>query len=207
MTMAVTEGRRQRTDGVRTRESIVATAAALATIDGIDRISIGGLADHIGISKSGLFAHFRSKEALQLATIEYAAAVFDVEVVDRARDAAPGRTALLALLDAYFDHLRRRVFPGGCFFAATVAEMHMRPGPVTDRLDAFNVYWLGLLRTRVSDAIQAGEVSADEDPDQLVYDLESHVLHAHFAFPTGGEVALDRARRAVRHRLGVPPGR
>jgi AcrR family transcriptional regulator len=207
MTMAVTTGRRQRSDGVRTRESIVAAAAALATIEGIDRISIGGLAEHIGISKSGLFAHFRSKEALQLATIEHASEVFDIEVVDRARDATPGRTALLALLDAYFDHLERRVFPGGCFFAATVAEMHMRPGQVTDRLDAFVVYWLGLLRAQAVMAIDNGEVPADEDPDQLVYDLESHVLHAHFAFPTGGPVELDRARRAVRHRLGVPPGR
>ena len=207
MTMAVSTGRRQRADGLRTRESILAAAASLATVEGIDRISIGGLADQIGISKSGLFAHFHSKEALQLATIEHASAIFDVEVVDRARDAAPGRTALLALLDAYFDHLGRRVFPGGCFFAATLAEMHMRPGQVTDRLDAFNTYWLGLLRTQAVVAIEAGEVPADEDPDQLVYDLESHVLHAHFAFPTGGEVELDRARRAVRHRLGVPPGR
>ena len=206
MTMELEAPRRQRADGLRTRESILAAAAALATIEGLDRISIGGLADHIGISKSGLFAHFHSKEALQLATIEHASAVFDVEVVDRARGAAPGRELLISLLDAYFDHLERRVFPGGCFFAATMAEMHMRPGNVTARLDAFNDYWLGLLRTNAAIAIETGEVAPDEDPDQLTYDLESHVLHAHFAFPTGGVVELDRARRAVRHRLGVPAG-
>lgn len=172
-----------------------------------DRISIGGLADHIGISKSGLFAHFHSKEALQLAFIEHASAMFDVDVVDRARGAAPGRAMLIALLDAYFDHLERRVFPGGCFFAATIAEMHMRPGIVTARLDAFNVYWLGLLRTHSVIAIENGEVAPDDDPDQLTYDLESHVPDAHFAFPRERDVdALDRSRRAVRHRLGVPAG-
>ncbi len=208
MTTQATLPRRQRSDGARTRESILAASAALATTEGLDRLSIGGLADHIGISKSGLYAHFRSKEALQLATIESASATFDVEVVDRALVAPPGRATLVALIDEFLAHLERRVFPGGCFFAATLAEMHMRPGLVTERLGAFEHYWLGLLREHAVIARDTGEIAPDEDIDQLVYELESHVLHAHLAYPARGDTsALERSRRAVRHRLGVPPGR
>jgi AcrR family transcriptional regulator len=192
---------------MRTRESILATAAALATVEGLDRVSIGDLAEHIGISKSGLYAHFRSKEALQLATIEHAWAIFDREVVDPALTAAPGRATVIALMDAFTDHLERRVFPGGCFFAATLAEMHLRPGPVTSRLTEFQVYWLGLLRSNIVLAQEAGEIPTDEDPEQLTFEIESHVVHAHMTFPGQGDKAvLRRARDAVRRRLGVMPG-
>lgn len=207
MTMATSGRPRQRSDGQRTRESILSTAAALATLEGLDRLSIGDLAAHIGISKSGLFAHFRSKEALQLATIEHAWATFDREVVDRALTAEPGRATVIALMDAFTDHLERRVFPGGCFFAASLAEMHLRPGAVTARLTEFQRYWLGLIRSNIVLAQEAGEIPADEDPDQLTFEIESHVMHAHMTFPPSGDGAvLGRARDAVRRRLGVVPG-
>ena len=176
-------------------------------MEGLDRLSIGGLAEHIGISKSGLYAHFRSKEALQLATIAAAWATFEAEVVEPAFRAPPGRARALALLDEYFAHLERRVFPGGCFFAATIAELRMRPGSVRDRLDEFQRWWLGLLRSDIVLGQAAGEIDPDEDPDQLVFELESHVVHAHLTFPTAGDVqVLQRARGAVRRRIGVPTG-
>jgi AcrR family transcriptional regulator len=207
MTMQATTERRVRSDGERTRGSILAAAAALATVEGLDRLSIGGLADHIGISKSGLYAHFRSKEALQLATIDTAWATFDTEVVDHALTKPAGRERLVALVDAFLDHLERRVFPGGCFFAATIAELRMRPGPVVARLSDFDGYWLGLLHANARTALADGELPADTDIDQLVFEIESHVLHAHMSFPpTGDRTVLDRVRWAVRHRVGMPTG-
>ena len=205
MTTLTDTPRRPRSDGVRTRAAIVAAAAELATVEGLDRLSIGSLADHLGMSKSGLFAHFHSKEALQLATIDGARATFDAEVVLPALQAPPGRATLIALLDEFFAHLERRVFPGGCFFAATLAEMHMRPGTVTARLAEFERYWIGLLEDHARIARDQGEIDADEDLDQLVYELESHVIHAHFSFPAAADVrVLERSRRAIRRRLGVP---
>jgi AcrR family transcriptional regulator len=207
MTMTQATPRRLRSDGVRTRGSILAAAAALSTVEGLDRLSIGGLADHLGISKSGVYAHFKSKQALQLATIETAWVTFDAEVVDVALTAPPGRPRLVALIDAFLDHLERRVFPGGCFFAATSAELRMRPGPIVARLDAFETYWLGLMRSNAELAVDAGELPADTDIEQLVFELESHVVHAHLAYPpTGDRAVLERVRRAVRHRVGMPSG-
>jgi AcrR family transcriptional regulator len=205
MTTPTASVRRTRSDGDRTRTQILATAAALATVEGLDRLSIGRLADHIGISKSGLFAHFRSKEALQLAVIDGAWITFDHEVVHPALAAAPGRATVLALIDRFLDHLERRVFPGGCFFAATMVEMHLRPGAVASRLTEFDRYWLGLLREHVTLAQAAGEIDPAADPDQLVFAIESHVLHAHVRFPMHGDrTILERAGRAVRHAVGEP---
>jgi AcrR family transcriptional regulator len=205
MTTPVTAARRTRADGERTRDRILATAAALATVEGLDRLSIGGLADHIGISKSGLYAHFRSKEALQLAVIETAWVTFDREVVHPALAAAPGRATVIELMDRFLDHLERRVFPGGCFFAATMVEMHLRPGAVQGRLADFDRYWLGLLREHVTVGQTVGDIDPAIDPDQLVFEIESHVLHAHVRFPIRGDrTVLESAARAVRHLVGEP---
>lgn len=205
MTMEATAPRRSRADGERTRSQILTTAAALATIEGLDRLSIGGLADHIGISKSGLYAHFGSKEALQLATIDTAWAIFDREVIRPALRSAPGRATVTALMDRFLDHLERRVFPGGCFFAATMLEMHMRTGRVAERLGEFDAYWLGLLHEQLTLGQANGEIDPAADPGQLVFEIESHVLHAHVRFPPRGDrVILERAARAVRHLLGEP---
>ena len=124
--------RRQRSDGLRSREAILREAARLATVEGIEGLSLGRLADAVGMSKSGLFAHFRSKEELQLATIETADAIFQAEVVNPALAAAPGIARLRALCEAFLDHLERGVFPGGCFFASVAAEIDTHPGPVRD---------------------------------------------------------------------------
>src|SRR6476661_7012426 len=129
--------RQPRADGERTREAIVREAVSLATLDGLEGLSIGNLAHALDMSKSGIYAHFGSKEALQLATVDEAERIFRAEVIDPALAAAPGIAQLVAVCDAFFDYLVRRTFPGGCFFAGALLEMGTRPGPVKERVAAF----------------------------------------------------------------------
>src|SRR3954464_13324158 len=109
--------RKPRADGARTREAIIRQAVSLATIDGLEGLSIGNLAHALDMSKSGIYAHFGSKQDLQLATVDEADRIFQEEVIEPALGAAPGVDQVVALCDAFFEHLRRRTFPGGCFFA------------------------------------------------------------------------------------------
>src|SRR5438477_13120225 len=104
--------------GQASRDAILRTAATLATTRGLDGLSIADLAAEVGMSKSGLYAHFKSKEELELATIETAAGIFDTEVLQPATPVPPGIERLKALANSFLAHLERRVFPGGCFFAA-----------------------------------------------------------------------------------------
>jgi AcrR family transcriptional regulator len=196
--------RRVRSDGERSRRTILRAAAMLATETGLDRLSIGELAAQIGMSKSGLYAHFRSKEELQLATIDTAETIFDEVVVGPMHDAPPGIPAVLALADAFLDHLRRRVFPGGCFFACASAELQSRPGPVKERIAAFDQRWKGRFAEQLRFARDAGELASDEDLDQLFFELDAYLLYAHAAFAFRGDPAvLDRAADAVRTRLAA----
>ena len=121
--------RKPRADGVQTRQEILHAAASLATTRGLEGLSIGELAQHIGMSKSGLYAHFKSKEELELATIETAAEIFAREVLATAGAPPVGLARVWELCEAFLGHLERRVFPGGCFFAAVAAELDTRPGP------------------------------------------------------------------------------
>src|SRR5207245_5912099 len=115
-----TTGRKPRADGVQSRQAILLAAAQLATTRGLEGLSLGELARHIGMSKSGLFAHFKSKEELELATIETAAEVFAAEVLRPAADSPGGLACILALSEAFLGHLGRRVFAGGCVFATVL---------------------------------------------------------------------------------------
>jgi AcrR family transcriptional regulator len=197
-------GRRSRADGERSRKRILEAAAQLATIEGLDRLSIGELAAQIGMSKSGLYAHFGSKEELQLATIDAAEAIFDEVVVAPMRDAEPGIPAVLVLADSFLDHLRRRVFPGGCFFACASAELQARPGPVKDRIAEFDQRWKARFVEQFRIAQAAGDLPAGEDLDQLWFEIDAYLLYGHAAFAFRNDPAvLDRASDAVRRRLGV----
>src|SRR4026209_2520220 len=109
--------RKPRDDGQKSRRAILDAAARLATTHGLEGLSIGELAQHIGMSKSGLYAHFKSKEELALATIDAAAEIFVNDVIRRVPDSVRGAARVIALSEAFFQHLARRVFPGGCFFA------------------------------------------------------------------------------------------
>jgi len=196
--------RKTRSDGDRTRRAILEAATQLATLEGLDRLSIGELAAHIGMSKSGLYAHFGSKEELQLATIDAAEAIFDEVVVAPSERAEPGIPAVLALADAFLGHLEARVFPGGCFFACASAEVQARPGALKDRIAEFDGRWRARFVDQLRVAQQRGEIAASEDIDQLWFEIDAYLLYAHaaFAFRADPEV-LTRAAAAVRHRLGV----
>jgi AcrR family transcriptional regulator len=198
--------RKPRSDGERSRRTILDAAAKLATVDGLEGLSIGRLADHIGMSKSGLYAHFGSKEELQLATIDAAETIFDEVVVAPMLDARPGIPAVLVLADSFLDHLRRRVFPGGCFFACASAELQARPGPVKERIAEFDQRWKARFVEQFRIAQAAGDLPADEDLDQLWFEIDAYLLYGHAAFAFRNDPAvLDRASDAVRWRLGVRP--
>jgi AcrR family transcriptional regulator len=197
--------RRQRSDGQRSREAILKGASELATIEGLEGLSIGRLADHIGMSKSGLYAHFGSKEELQLATIDAAQEIFDREVVGPALEQPQGLAQVLAFSEGYLSYLERHVFPGGCFFASVAAEVDSRDGRVTERLRDLmggGMQWLaGLLR----EAQARGEVDPAADADQLAFEIDAllHGANAGFTLYRSDE-SLERARRGVRERLGQP---
>ena len=200
-----TPGRKPREDGIRTRKAILAEAVSLATVQGLEGLSIGDLAKALGISKSGLYAHFGSNQELQLATIDEAERIFNLEVIDPASDIPdPGLPRLMAVCDRFFDHLRRHTFPGGCFFASATLEMGTRPGPVKDRVRAFQQRFTELIRENAQQARARGQLPAGEDITLLVFELNGIILAANASFVmTDDPAALDLAQRAVRRRLGV----
>jgi AcrR family transcriptional regulator len=199
--------RRTRADGERTRGAILRAAASLATVDGLEGLSIGNLAAAIGMSKSGLYAHFGSKQELQLATVEEAGRIFAEEVVDPALATPAGLAQLEAVCEAFFEHLRRRTFPGGCFFAGAALEMGTRPGPVKEAVAGFQAGFVGLLRGFAATAIEQGELPADDDPARLAFELNGIILAADASFVLHDDPAvLDLARQVVRRRLGLNGG-
>jgi len=200
--------RQPRSDGERTRAAILRTAASLATVDGLEGLSIGNLAAATGISKSGLYAHFGSKQELQLATVEEAERILNEEVVQPALAAPPGLAQLTAVCEAFFSYLQRRVFPGGCFFAATALEMGTKPGPVKDRVVAIQSDFTALLRTFAVTALDQHELSDRDDPDRLAFELHAILLGADTKFVLHDDPAiLDLARQVIRQRLGLDNGR
>jgi AcrR family transcriptional regulator len=196
-------GRRQRSDGEKSRAAILDAATRLATVEGLDGLSIGRLAEHTGMSKSGLYAHFGSKEELQLATIDAASEIFVREVIEPARS-AEGSARLEALADAFLSYLDRRVFPGGCFFAAAQAELDTHPGPVREKLRETGRRWLDYIERQVRGAQEMGDLRADEDAAQLAFELDAMLKMATAVFVLQDDpTALDRARRGVGTRLAL----
>jgi AcrR family transcriptional regulator len=200
--MSATGERRHRPDGERSRQAILRAAANLATVDGLEGLSIGKLAAHVGMSKSGLYAHFGSKEELQLATVETAGAIFDAEVVEPTRTIADPLARLEALYDRFLGHIERRSFQGGCFFASVAAEFDAQPGPVQDRVALFQQGWREGVEQLIAEAQAAGLLAAGEDPAQLAFELDAYGLMGNTRFVLYDEPAyLARARTAIARRL------
>ena len=195
--------RKQRADGLRSRRTILDTAAKLATVEGLEGLSIGRLADHIGMSKSGLYAHFGSKEDLQLATVETAGEIFSAEVISPTEQAATPLEQLQMVCERFLSHVEQRVFPGGCFFASAAAEFDMHPGVVRERIAEFQRGWMDMLARLVLEAQSAGQLRV-EDPDQVAFELDGYLLMANMAFLLHGDVqAIARARNAIATRLAL----
>jgi AcrR family transcriptional regulator len=198
--------RRQRADGERRREAILQKAVALSTVDGLNGLSIGNLADGLGMSKSGVYAHFGSKQDLQLATVDEAERIFQAEVIAPAMAAEPGLGQLLAVCDAYLDYLARRTFPGGCFFAGAILEMGTRPGPVKERIAEFQNGLTALIYSFVVAAIEQKSLPADEDPEALTFELTGMMLAANSRFVLRDDPeVLEMPRKLLRRRLGLDP--
>ena len=188
--------------GERTRQSILEHAVDLASLEGLEGLTIGRLAEELRMSKSGLFAHFGSKEELQLAAIEAAAKRFIEEIYSPALGQPRGYPRLLAICRAWLSYLRRGVFPGGCFFAAASFEFDGRPGPVRDRVRRMMDDWIGALEKAIGMAIEEGHFDTSVDPAQLAFELNSLFFGANFAYSLRNDAhALDRAERAIEQRL------
>jgi AcrR family transcriptional regulator len=193
-----------RTKGERTRAAILDEAARLATIVGLEGLSIGGLATAIGMSKSGLYAHFGSKLELQLATIDAARQTFVAEVLRPALAAPKGVERLVAACEQFLSHVERGVFPGGCFFSAAAADVGTRPGPVRDAIAAQQRDWQTLLERLAREAGELGQLVPDTDPAQLAFELQALLVAANMGFILHGDAgAFERARRAIRARLEI----
>jgi AcrR family transcriptional regulator len=191
-----------KTKGERTRQAILDVAAALATEEGLEPLSIGRLADATEMSKSGLFAHFGSKEELQLATVDHAASIIVAEVIAPAREAPKGVARVWALCDNMLDYAEQQVFPGGCFFAATSFEFNNRPGPVRDRIVKMVGTWLSYLEHAVEQAQQAGELDQSVSAREIAFQLDSFAQAANAQYQMfRDEQVFAEARRAVRERL------
>jgi AcrR family transcriptional regulator len=197
--------RRLRSDGERSRRAILLAAAELATVEGLDGLSIGTLAKAIGMSKSGLYAHFGSKTELQLAAVETAGGIFMEEVVRPGLAEPEGVARLQGICEAFLGHVERRVFPGGCFFASAASELGTRPGPVKERVAAFQLEWMRTLERLVGEAQERGELDGEADTAQLAFELNALLLGANASFVLHGDPgALERARLGIGGRLERP---
>jgi AcrR family transcriptional regulator len=188
--------------GQLSRENILLAATKLATTKGFSGLSIADLAAEVGMSKSGLYAHFKSKEDLELATIDTAAVIFDREVLRPGLAAPAGCRQLWALIDSFLAYLERRVFPGGCFFAAVGMELDTRPGRARDRVVEFQQKFVAVLRHCFIDAQANGEIDFVADLAQVVFETHAMLLFANFRFVmTNDPTSLAQARKGVEHVL------
>ncbi|HSS32727.1 MAG TPA: TetR/AcrR family transcriptional regulator [Solirubrobacterales bacterium] len=179
--------------GKRTHREILASAVDLGSSEGLEALTIGRLATATGVSRSGLFAHFGSKQALQLATIEAAREIFIEEVLGSGQGTAEGLPRLRATLAAWIDYFRRDVFPGGCFFQAASLEFDGRPGPVRDRVIEVMKQWLALL----TELARQATLPEGLDPAQLAFELNAIGLATNWQHQLlGDEQALERAEMA-----------
>jgi AcrR family transcriptional regulator len=154
------------------------------------------------MSKSGLYAHFKSKEELELATIDAAAEIFENDVIRKVPEAAAGLAKVTALTEAFLAHLARRVFPGGCFFATVAAQLAAQPGRPRDRLLQMHTLWAGLFASALSQARDMGELPRDADIEQLVFEITAMMFRANFAWIMTDDASfLDKARTGVQNVL------
>jgi AcrR family transcriptional regulator len=157
--------------GEMTRGAILGRALALASQAGLDGVSIGELATDVGMSKSGLFAHFQSKEGLQVAILETAIAHFVERVVTPSLKQPRGEPRVRALIERWLAWSGADIMPGGCIFVSSIAELDDRPGIVRDRLASSQRDWLDTLTTAIRIAIDEGHFRKDLRPEDLAYEL------------------------------------
>jgi AcrR family transcriptional regulator len=180
-------------------------AVQRASVQGLEGLTIGGLADEADMRKSSVFSLFGSKRELQLATLEAAVESFRAEVWEPVAGREPGLPRLLALCDSWLDYHRREVIPGGCFLTTATVEFDARPGALRDAVAETMSRWHELLRREVATAIEAGALPADADPADLAFELNALAAAASYGFQLSRDPEVfDRARRSMRRALGQP---
>jgi len=168
------------TRGAATRAAILERAVDLASVEGLEALSIGRLAGELGMSKSGLFGHFGSKQDLQLAIVGSAAQRFRQSVIDPVIDVPDGGERLRAMTSAYISHLESNCYSGGCFWAATSTEYDDRPGPVRDAIAGALDSWLAELERQA-------RLAGVADPERLAFELYALVMGANSRFRLSGD--------------------
>jgi len=186
--------------GAATRDVILDRAYMIAASAGLEGLSIGPLADAVGMSKSGVFAHFGSREELQLAVLDLAATRFGEHTLVASLKAPRGLPRLRAILDNWFDWLRRD--RGGCLLLTAISEFDDRPGPLRDRVVRLHRRWRDDLARAIRMAIETGELCVDLDPEQFAFELNTIALAVqHDAAMYGLDTATERGRRMLDHLL------
>jgi len=202
---AVSEIRKQRdreARGAKTRHEILQTAVHIASAEGLEGLTIGRLADELRMSKSGLFAHFGSKEELQLAVVARARDIFVREVVEPAFKSERGLVRLLAMLDSWLDYVGRSVFRGGCFFMASAIEFDSRPGQVRDLIAELSRSWLDAIENEARHAQALGQLDSRVDTAQLAFELHALGHEANWYYNLFQDKrAFDQARTGILDRL------
>jgi AcrR family transcriptional regulator len=178
--------------GAQTRAAILDRAVDLASVEGLEGLTIGRLAAELKMSKSGLFAHFGSKQELQLATIEAAAQRFRLAVIEPARDLPEGAPRLRAMAERYLDHID--LYSGGCFWGATSAEYDDRPGPVRDAIaGALDAWVAGLERN--------ARIAGVADPERYAFELYAVIMGANSRYRLSGDPRVLEHASATLDRL------
>jgi AcrR family transcriptional regulator len=184
----------------------VQRAVDLASVEGLEGVTIGRLATDLRMSKSGVLGHFGTKEQLQRSALEAAVTIFQREVWDPSLSAEPGLPRLLAICDAWISYLERDVFPGGCFLTAASCEFDGRAGPVRDAIADTLRRWHRLLESEARTAINAGQLPQTFDPKLIAFQLNALAMGANQAIQLTGDYRAARlARRAMRAALGLTP--
>jgi AcrR family transcriptional regulator len=186
-----------------TRAAVTEAAVDRASVEGLEGLTIGGLADDMKMRKSSIFSLFGSKEELQLGTLEAAVQSFRDEVWGKVADVEPGLPRLLALCDSWLDYHRREVLPGGCFLTTATIEFDARPGPMRDAVAETMRIWLGILEREARTAVEAGDLPADTDPADVAFQLNALAAGASYGFQLWRDPEVfARARRSMRNVLG-----
>ncbi|MFJ9406655.1 TetR/AcrR family transcriptional regulator [Streptomyces sp. NPDC101393] len=192
--------------GARSRQAIVRRAVDVASLEGLGGLSLGRLATDLGISKSGVQTLFGTKENLQTAAVELAQEVFHAAVVHPARTAPRGAARMRALIERWIEYAEVPLFPGGCFWAANLADFDSRPGRVHDALFRCRRDWRDLLAAELRYAADAGEI-AELDVDLAAFQIDAVLIAANTALRMGEEEAedvVDKIRRVVEGFLAPP---
>jgi AcrR family transcriptional regulator len=186
-----------------TRAAVTEVAVDRASVEGLEGLTIGGLAGEVAMRKSSVFSLFGSKQELQLATLEAAIEQFTHEVWGPAADERPGMARLLALCESWLAYHERESLPGGCFLTTATIEFDARPGPLRDAVARSMRRWLGVLEREVALAIRAGQLPDGTKPADVAFQLNALAAAASYGFQLSRDPEVFmRARRSMRRALG-----